>query len=98
MKLAPHAIFTFKNYISLDAIDYLKLKAPKKLAGIEFVGFGNLPLLQYIDIKPIASIDEDSYRIGFEAVKLLLARIKANDAQEPEKVSHIKIPCKLILH
>jgi len=98
MKWPPHAIFAFKNYISLDAIDYLKCKAPDKLEEIDFVGFGNLPLLQYIDVKPIASIDENSYQIGYEAVKLLLARMKTVDSQEVEKVCHIKIPCKLIMH
>ena len=40
--------FTFKNYISLDAIEFLKKKSPELLDKIDFAGFGNLPLFQYL--------------------------------------------------
>ena len=77
MKLAspPTGIFTFKNYITLDAIDYLKRKYPDRLDKIDFVGFGNLPLLQYPDHKPLASIEESSYEMGEDAARLLFQMI-----------------------
>ena len=37
----PTAIFAFKNYITFDAIDYLKKESPETLKNIDFVGFGN---------------------------------------------------------
>jgi DNA-binding LacI/PurR family transcriptional regulator len=63
MKLTrpPTGIFTFKNYITLDAIEFLKKKYPLKLNSIEFTDFGNLSLFHYLDHKPAASIDEDFY-------------------------------------
>lgn len=94
----PTAIFVFKNYISLDAIEYLKQYHPDKLDLIKIVGFGHLPMFQYLDHKPMASIDENSYQIGYEAAKLLLAQIKAKESGENNQASHISIPCKLILH
>ena len=98
MKSPPTAIFTFKNYISLDAIEYLKKKFPAKLKKIDFAGFGNLPLFRYLDHKPLASIEENSYQIGFEAAQLLFRNINSEESEEKEISHHIKVPCKLVIH
>jgi LacI family transcriptional regulator len=100
MKLAfpPTAIFTFKNYITLDAIEYLKRKYPDRLDKIDFVGFGNLPLLQYLDHKPLASIEESSYEMGEEAARLLFQEINETQEAENKATKHIQIPCKLVVH
>ena len=94
----PTAIFTFKNYITLDAFDFLKRKHPEKLTKIEFVGFGNLPLLHYLDHKPIASIEESSYEMGEEAARLLFQMINEENGNNNGVALHIKIPCKLVVH
>ncbi|MFN2458482.1 MAG: LacI family DNA-binding transcriptional regulator [Chitinophagaceae bacterium] len=100
MKLAspPTGIFTFKNYITLNAIDYLKRKYPDRLNKIDFVGFGNLPLLQYLDHKPLASIEESSYEMGEEAARLLFQEINEKKEAETKAARHIQIPCKLVVH
>lgn len=98
MKSPPSAIFTFKNYISLDAIEYLKKKYPAKLKKIDFTGFGNLPLFRYLDHKPLASIEENSYQIGLEAAQLLFRNINSMESEEDENSQHIKVPCKLVVH
>ena len=100
LKLAspPTGIFTFKNYITLDAIYYLKRKYPDMLDKIDFVGFGNLPLLQYLDHKPLASIEESSYEMGEEAARLLFQMINEKADVEIETSQHIQIPCKLVVH
>ncbi|MEP6700902.1 MAG: LacI family DNA-binding transcriptional regulator [Bacteroidota bacterium] len=98
MKSPPTAYFTFKNYISLDAIEFLKKKYPEKLAFIDFVGFGNLPLFKYTDHKPIASIDESSFEMGEEAARLLFQIIKEDELEHPKKARHIQINCKLVVH
>ncbi len=59
VKQPPTAIFTFKNDITLDAIGFLKRNYPEKLDLIDFTDFGNLPLFDYLDHKPVASIEED---------------------------------------
>ena len=98
LKIPPTAIFTFKNYITLDAIDFLKRKYPDKLEEIEFVGFGNLPLLHYLDHKPIASIEESSYEMGEEAARLLFKMINDQNGINKGVALHIQIPCKLVVH
>lgn len=94
----PTAVFTFKNYISLDIIQFLKLYHPDKLDEIDIVGFGNLPLLQYLDNKPSASLDEDSFEMGVQAAKLIFNIIDAQESGNPVEAEHIRVPCKLVIH
>lgn len=98
MKFPPTAFFAFKNYVSLDAIEYLKKKFPKKLDKIDFTGFGNLPLFRYLDHKPLASIEENSYQIGLQAAQLLFKNIRLRESEEKEYSQHIKVPCRLVVH
>jgi DNA-binding LacI/PurR family transcriptional regulator len=99
MKLPPSAIFAFKNYVSLDAIEFLKRKYPKKLSVIDFTGFGNLPLFKYLDHKPLASIEESSFEMGEEAARLLFRIIQKGDQPVlPRATQHIEINCRLIVH
>jgi LacI family transcriptional regulator len=98
MKSPPTAIFTFKNYISLDGIEYLKKKFPKQLDKIDFAGFGNLPLFQYLDRKPAASIEENSFAMGMEAAQLVFRNIALQESEEKGISHHIKVPCKLVIH
>lgn len=98
MKSPPTGIFTFKNYISLDAIEYLKKDFPGKLNKMDFSGFGNLPLFRYLDHKPVASIEESSYEMGEEAARLLFRFIKEEDFLTSRPAQHIQIHCKLVVH
>ncbi|HEY8659834.1 MAG TPA: LacI family DNA-binding transcriptional regulator [Hanamia sp.] len=98
LKSPPTAIFTFKNYITLDAIGFLKRKYPDKLDLIDFTDFGNLPLFDYLDHKPIASIEEDFYEVGKQATRLLFQMINEENVIQKEDYGKIEIPCKLIIH
>jgi DNA-binding LacI/PurR family transcriptional regulator len=98
LKSPPTAIFTFKNYISLDVIQYLKKYNPAEVNTIDVVGFGNLPLFQYLDHKPAASIDENSYTMGIEAARLLFSSMKLETPEQTINSQHIKVPCKLVIH
>ena len=98
LKSPPTAIFTFKNCISLDAIGFLKRKYPDKLDLIDFTDFGNLPLFDYLDHKPIASIEEDFYEVGKQAAQLLFRMINEEEDTQKENYGKIEIPCKLIIH
>jgi len=98
LKSPPTAIFTFKNYITLDAIGFLKRKYPDKLDLIDFTDFGNLPLFDYLDHKPRASIEEDFYEVGKQAAQLLFQMINEAKDTQTENYGKIEIPCKLIVH
>jgi len=98
LKSTPTAIFTFKNYITLDAIAFLKRRYPDKLNIIDFTDFGNLPLFEYLDHKPIASIEENFYEVGKQAALLLFEMLKGDSSHKDEPCRNIKIPCKLVVH
>ena len=94
----PTAIVTFKNYITLDAIDYLKKYHPALVNEVQFTGFGNLPMLHHLDHKPLASIEERSFEMGEEAARILFERI-CEDAEATERVYRSsQLPCRLVVH
>ena len=94
----PTAIFTFKNYITLDAIELLKKRFSGQLTHIDFTDFGNLALFDYLDKKPLASIDEDFFEVGKQAAILLFNKMKEEEQDRVEEPQNIQIPCKLIIH
>jgi LacI family transcriptional regulator len=98
LKTPPTAIFAFKNYITLDVIHFLKREFPEKLHAIDITGFGNLPLLKYLDHKPVASVEENSFEMGKQAAKLLFQMINEEMNIHNENPENIQIPCKLVVH
>lgn len=94
----PTAFFTFKNYISLDVIKVLKEQFSDQLDKVEIVGFGNLPLIQYLDDKPLAAIDENSFEMGVKAAKLIFKKIDKDEGDVEESAQQLKIPCTLIMY
>jgi DNA-binding LacI/PurR family transcriptional regulator len=92
----PTAIFAFKNYVTLDAIRFLKKRYPDKVNRIDFTDFGNLSLFDYIDHKPVASIQENFYEVGKQAALLLFRMI--NEENENQEIKNIEIPCELKVH
>ena len=79
-------------------MDFIKKNYPDKLNEIDFTGFGNLPLFRYLDRKPLASIEENSFQIGQEAAQLLIKKIKALQNGKKEKKHFVVVPSQLIVH
>jgi DNA-binding LacI/PurR family transcriptional regulator len=87
-----------KNYITLDAIEFLKKRYPEKVGSIDFTDFGNLSLFHYLDYKPAASIDEDFHEVGKQAALLLFKMMNEKNYTENEEPKPMKINCELIIH
>lgn len=94
----PTAIVTFKNYVTLDAIDYLKKHHPALVDKMQFTGFGNLPILHHLDHKPLASIEESSFEMGEEAARILFERIGEEDEGAETVYRSSQLPCRLVVH
>lgn len=94
----PTGFFIFKNYVSLDVIHFLKSIRPNANNNIEVVGFGNLPLLQHLENKPSASIEENSFLMGMEAAQLIFQTIDQQEKEHVHSIRHIKVPCELVVH
>ncbi|ARK11863.1 LacI family DNA-binding transcriptional regulator [Fibrivirga algicola] len=97
MQLAdpPTAVLAYKNYVTLEAISFLQREYPDRQQQLDFVGFGNLPLLQHIGYRPLAAIDADPFVLGTEAFRLLYQRMTQS---EPIPDQQLKIPCQLTVY
>ena len=77
----------------MDAMQYIKSLTKRSYRKIEWVGFGNLPMLRYLDNPPLASLEEQSAIIGSRSAELLMKRIRAEDQQLPPE--SIQFDCTL---
>ena len=88
----PDAIITFNDYVALYAIEEIKKLNLKK--EILFIGFGNLPMKEYLSKPPDATVEMFPTEIGFSAAKLLIECIEEVNENIPFK--EIMIETKLI--
>lgn len=92
----PTALVAFKEPILFDAIKYLKSVNHPDFDQIECIGFGNTPFIPYLDLPPIASVEENPELVGEHAIKLLLQLINQEiDFRDYQK---IMVDCKLVVH
>ena len=94
------AIVTFNDYIALFAIKKtrsLEIPVNEKL---EFVSFANLPLINYMDHVPVASVEQFPFEQGQKATEILLELLakKERSAAHQEAYYNTVIESKLILN
>lgn len=78
-KRKPSAIVAFNDYVALFLIKYLK---KQNLADkIDIVSYANLPLMDYLDYSPIASVEQFPYVQGQKAANILLDLISNPNAE-----------------
>ncbi|MEH3112369.1 LacI family DNA-binding transcriptional regulator [Pedobacter terrae] len=92
----PTALVAFKEPILFDAIKYLKSINHPNFNKIESIGFGNNAFITYLDLPPIASIEENPESVGENAIKLLLQLI--NKEIDMENYQKVMVDCKLVVH
>lgn len=92
----PTAIVTFNDYVALFAMRYVKSMG---LTGIDFVSYANLPIINYMDHTPIASVEQFPYKQGKKAADILIDLInKPKDESGTEQAYfNIVIESELIL-
>lgn len=85
-KRKPTAIVTFNDYVALFAIRYARSLNIQINKDIDFVSYANLPLINYMDFTPIASVEQFPYKQGKKAADILLDLInkpKSDSGAEP---------------
>ncbi|NOT51183.1 MAG: LacI family DNA-binding transcriptional regulator [Chitinophagaceae bacterium] len=88
LKNPPTAIIAFNDYVALDAIRYSRSQGLKINKDISFVSYANLPVTNYLDEPPIASVEQFPYQQAERATDILLRLIhsKGLDKTIPHKV------------
>lgn len=85
------AIVTFNDYIALFAIKRTKELNLTGHSKPEFVSYANLPLIQYMDYKPIASVEQFPSLQGEKATEILLDLLSKKDGSFPRNTAFYNI-------
>jgi DNA-binding LacI/PurR family transcriptional regulator len=98
-KRNPTAIVAFNDYIALFAMKYARKLGIKINKDIDFVSYGNLPIISYMEHTPIASVEQFPYKQGKKATDILLDLIdKAKTDTGPEQAYfNILVASKLVI-
>lgn len=72
LKQRPTAILCFNDYVCLDAIQYARKEKVRINKDISFVSFANLPICNFLDVPPLASVEQHPYEQGQLAAEMLL--------------------------
>lgn len=82
-KRKPTAIVTFNDYVALYAMKYAKQNHLEK--DISFVSYANLPLLDYTEYYPLASVEQFPYLQAQKAADILFILLN-NPKSEPGEI------------
>ncbi|MCG7857102.1 LacI family DNA-binding transcriptional regulator [Flavihumibacter sp.] len=97
LKQPPTAILAINDYVALDAIQYCKKKKIRNNKDIFFVSYANLPITNYLENPPMASIEQYPKKQGAKAAELLLNQLN-NTGDEPLPPENIQIQGELVVH
>ena len=90
----PQAVFTFNDYVAMDAMQACKKAGLIPNQDIAFVSFANLPITFYLDNPPLASIEQFAYEMGEKAAQLLLEVQK----YEGKICKELLVSTQLVIH
>jgi DNA-binding LacI/PurR family transcriptional regulator len=98
LKPPPTAIVTINDYVALDAIQFarkLKLKINRDVC---FVSYANLPISNYLEFPPLASVEQYPYEQAKKATEILFDLVNNKDKKEDIVYNNILIEGKLVAH
>ena len=98
MKRKPTVIIAFNDYVALDVIVYAKQKKVS-LKELELVSFSNLPIWDYFETPPLASIEQFPYEQGAKAMETLLELLGTDKSNaETKPYFNIVFESQLVMH
>ena len=99
LKNPPTAILTINDYVALDAIQYARKAKLIINKDICFVSYANLPITNYVEFPPLASVEQFPYQQAKKAAEIvfeLLKKQEKNDARQTFK--NVIIEGKLVIY
>lgn len=99
-KRKPTAIVTFNDYVALYAIRYARSLNIRINKDLDFVSYANLPIINYMDNVPMASVEQFPYQQGQKATDILLDLInKSTDKNDTNQAYYrLTIDSKLVIN
>lgn len=90
-KRRPTAIVTFNDYVALYAIKHARRQNIDIGKDLEVVSYSNLPLINYMDHAPSASVEQFPSLQGQKAADILLDLLKNKSNKPEEQTAYYKI-------
>jgi LacI family repressor for deo operon, udp, cdd, tsx, nupC, and nupG len=90
-KRKPTAIVTFNDYVALFAIKHARSLNIKINTDLAFVSYANLPLINYMDYVPVASVEQFPYLQGQKATDILIDLLNKKDEDVMEHSAYYRI-------
>lgn len=87
----PEAVITFNDHVLLDCMVAVTNAGLEVNKDISFVSFANLPIWEYMDKKPLASIEQFAYRQASTAAGFLFKLI--DQAAQPDAPAMPPLQC-----
>ncbi len=100
LRQPPTAIVTINDYVALDAIQYARKAKLKINKDICFVSYANLPITNYLEFPPLASVEQYPYQQAKKAAEILfeLFVAKTNPKEEEIVYQNVLIEGQLVVH
>ncbi len=99
LKHPPTAILTINDYVALDAIQYARKAKLKINKDICFVSYANLPITNYVEFPPLASVEQFPYQQAKKAAEIVFELLKRQKKTEGKPMfKNIIIEGKLVIH
>ena len=83
LKQPPTAVLTINDYVALDAIQFARKSKLKINKDISFVSYANLPITNYLEFPPLASVEQFPYQQAKKAAEILFSSIQKPKSEEP---------------
>jgi LacI family transcriptional regulator len=90
-KRKPTAIVTFNDYVALFAIKYVNKLNIRVNKDLEFVSYANLPLINYMENIPAASVEQFPYLQGQKATDILMDLLHHQGTGSTEPSAYYKV-------
>ncbi len=97
LKQPPTAVLAINDYVALDAIQYCKSKKIKNNKDIFFVSYANLPITNYLESPPMASIEQYPKKQGMKSAEILMQLLESPEDLRPAP-QNLLIEGELVVH
>ena len=101
-KPRPTGILTINDWVALDAMQYARQEKLKVNKDICFVSYANLSITRYLEMPPMASVEQYPFEQGSQAASILMDILQKNDRKDegdsPETFQNVVINGQLIVH
>jgi len=90
-KRHPTAIVTFNDYVYLYAVSYIQQQNIDPEKKLKFVSYANLPIINYMNYAPVASVEQFPYLQGQKAAEILMDLLVQKENSPDEVQAYYKV-------